>query len=87
MPSLNLSENIKALAEARAAERGHSTVEEYVEELVRTDAGDAEEFDKDLERLLLERVDGPFVEMDASDFAQIRQKFQAYVDASDNLKP
>jgi hypothetical protein len=36
--SIELSERTKALAEARASQSGHASVDEYLEELIRSDA-------------------------------------------------
>jgi hypothetical protein len=36
--SIELSERTKALAEARATQGGHASVDEYLEELIRSDA-------------------------------------------------
>lgn len=77
---ISLPDDLKAQAEARAAESGCASVEEYVEQLVQRDAGGEVEFDEELEQLLLQRMDGPFIEMDATDFAQIREKFRRYLD-------
>jgi hypothetical protein len=78
--NLNLPDELKAAAEARAAESGFASLEQYVEQLVRTDAGDV---DDDLESLLLARLDGPSVEMDDADFARMRAKFKATLDAEE----
>jgi hypothetical protein len=75
--NLKLSDDLKARAEARAAESGFATVEQYVEQLLRSDTDPPELIDEDLEKLLLERMNGPWVEMDAADWAQIRAKFEA----------
>ena len=37
--SIELTEQTKALAEARASQSGHASLDEYVEELIRSDAG------------------------------------------------
>lgn len=81
MATITVSDELKAQAEARAAERGCVSLEEYVEQLVRRDAGEGLEFDEELEHLLLQRMDGPSVEMGAADFAQMREKFRRYLDS------
>lgn len=78
--SITVSAEIKAHAEVRAAESGCASVEEYVEQLLQRDAGGEDEFDEELEQLLLERLDGPSVEMNAADFAQMREKFRRHLD-------
>lgn len=56
--SIQLPEELRSQAEARAAEGGHGSVAEYVEALVRADL-DSEEIEDDVEALLLERLDSP----------------------------
>jgi hypothetical protein len=78
--SISLSEELRAQADARAAQSGCASIEEYVEQLVRRDAGgDLEEFDEELEHLLLKRLEGPSVEVNDADFAQIREKFRRHL--------
>jgi hypothetical protein len=87
--SLNLPDDLRARAEARAAESGFATVEQYVEQLVRTDAdaGDVDEVDEDLERLLLDRLDGPGMEVNREDFQRMRAKLQARLDSQAKAQP
>jgi hypothetical protein len=79
--NLNLPDEVKAVAEARAAESGFPSLDKYVEELVRADAGASEDVDDDLEQLLASRLDGPTVEMNDADFASIRAKFESRLQA------
>ena len=65
--SIRLPDDVRAKAEARAAQAGHATVEQYVEALVRADVGDGEDYgapehlsvdsDQELEALLLRRLE------------------------------
>ena len=85
MATLTISDEVAALAKTRAAEHGYANVEEYVETVLRADAFDGPDglrigSDQELESLLLSRFDGPWVEMDDADLAQIRAKFQAHLD-------
>ena len=79
---LNLPRHLKAIAEARAAEAGYPTVEQYVEDLLHADAGRDESYDDDLEQLLASRVDGPSVAMDDADFANLRAKLKVHLDST-----
>jgi hypothetical protein len=79
--TLRLPANLKALAEARAAEAGFSDVGDFVAQLIVGEAVGAPEgltvrSGAQLEQLLASRMDGPFVEMDAADFKQMRKKLQ-----------
>jgi hypothetical protein len=86
--NLNLSDELKARAEARAAESGFGSVEQYVEQLVRADAGGDSGYDEELEKVLLSRLDGgPGIEVDAEDFRRMREKFQARLDSTSESKP
>jgi len=82
--NINLSDELKARLEARAAESGFDRVEAYVESLLRADAqpGTGED---DLEQLLLERLASPgeielspaFVEQFKQQVNQRRQSREA----------
>jgi hypothetical protein len=79
--TLHIPENLKALAEARAAEAGFSNVGDFVAQLIVGEAAGAPEgltvrSDAQLEKLLASRMDGPFVQMEAADFKQMRKKLQ-----------
>ena len=80
--SIELSEQTKALAETRATQSGHATVDEYLEELIRSDAGldfgapaDLVVGDDDstarLVQLLDEAEASPESEMSDEDWAQL----------------
>ena len=56
MATINIPDDLKTQAEARAAEGGYASVEEYVAAVVRTDV--ASQADEELEALLLNRLDG-----------------------------
>lgn len=82
--TVQLPDDVKGLAEARAAEAGYADVGQYLAELIRGDtaAGPADltvDSDDALEALVLGRLDGPSVEMDEADFRQMRQKLEARV--------
>jgi hypothetical protein len=94
MPTLALSlpDDVRALAEARAAEAGCADVGEYVARLIRGEAAGAPaglsvDSDEQLQALLLARADGPFVDMDAADFRQMREKLKSRVDAGPGQRP
>jgi hypothetical protein len=83
--TLTLPEDVKALAEARAAEEGCADVGEYVARLIRGEAAGAPQAltvdsDEQLEALLKDRVDGPFVETNAADFQRMREKLKDRLD-------
>lgn len=83
--SISLPDELKAQVEARAAEGGYASIDEYVETVLRAEAfggpgGLSVDSDEALQSLLLSRLDGPWVEMDDADFARIRAKFQEYLD-------
>jgi hypothetical protein len=77
--SVQLSAELKALAEARASAAGCADVAEYLAQLIRGEAASAPEglsvnSDEELEALLLGRLQGPSVEMTDADFDAIRQR-------------
>lgn len=73
--SIQLTDDLRTRLEARAAECGFDSVESYVETMLRVDAmaGSGVD-DEQLESMLLDRLDGPFVDADAADFKQMREK-------------
>lgn len=80
--TVNLPDDVKALAKARAAEAGYANVGEYLSVLIRSEAAGAPpgltiDSDEELESLLRSRLDGRSVEMDEADFRRIREKFEA----------
>jgi hypothetical protein len=73
--------------EARAAESGFDSVEAYVQAVLLADAtGGPAADDAQLETILLERIDGPFVDADAADSERMRQKLQTRLDGGDDGK-
>ena len=54
---LNISDDLKARLEARAAENGFDRLDAYVESLLEADIGEDVLEDDDLEQLLLRRLD------------------------------
>jgi hypothetical protein len=86
--TVKLPEDVKALAEARAAELGYADVGEYVARLIRGEvAGGPDgltiDSDAQLEALLHGRADGPWVDVDAADFKRMRAKLEARLDRSE----
>ena len=57
--SIQIPDDLRPLAEARAAEAGHGSVEAYVEALLRADLDAVDLEDEDVEALLLRRLDSP----------------------------
>ncbi len=83
--SISLPDDLKAQAEAWATAGGFASVEQYVQALLRAEvsgapAGLSVDDDDAVESLLLSRLDGESVEMDAADFAQMRAKLTALID-------
>ena len=89
---VELPDDVKALAEARAAESGCADVGEYLADLVRGEAAGAPEqlsvdSDQQLESLLLRRLDGEEIEMDAADFRRMRERLRARLDSDAGSQP
>ena len=83
--SLQLPAALRAKVEARAAESGFATIEAYVQALLLADAAAGPVLDDDqLETLLTDRLDGPFVDADAADFQRMREKLRAKMNATDH---
>jgi len=79
--TLQLSDEIRTRAAARATENGFDSVEAYVQALLLDDVTTAPVLSDDqLEPLLLGRLDGPFVDADQDDFRRMRQKLEAELD-------
>jgi hypothetical protein len=73
--NITLSDELKGLLEARAAECGFDHVEDYVQSLLKADARPAELIDEDLEELLLKRLDNPeLVELTPTFVEQFKQQ-------------
>lgn len=94
MPTFNveLPDELRAVAEAGAAEAGYADVGEYLSQLIRNDAlaGPPEllaHSDETLAALLATRVDGPWVEVNEADFEQIRRKFEGRVGPRPGRQP
>ena len=83
--SLDVSDNVKKLAEMRAVATGYASVAEYLAGLIEGEAAGAPErlspeTNEQLESLLLSRLDGSAVAMDADDFRRLREKLTARLD-------
>ena len=84
MLSIQLPDGLRSRVEVRAAESGFDSVEAYVQAMLLADAAGGPVVDSEqLEALLLERLEGPFVEADEADFQQIRQKLHKRLGQSD----
>ena len=69
-----MAEELKVLATEEAARRGYASVDEYVADLIRGDAG--RQSDPELETKLVSRLDqGDSIEMTAEDWGRIREEF------------
>ena len=55
--SIQIPDDLRRLAEARAAEAGHGSLDEYIEALLRADLDAVDLEDDDVEALLLQRLD------------------------------
>jgi hypothetical protein len=83
--TVEISDGLKDRAEAVAIKAGFSNLSEYVTQFIIGEAAGAPEHltidsDDDLEKLLLSRINGPRVKMDAADFRQMREKLRARLD-------
>lgn len=73
--SIQLPDDLRSRLEARAAENGFADLQTYVEAMLRVDAIGGPRMDgEQLESLLVKRLGGPFVEMDAADFRRMQEK-------------
>jgi hypothetical protein len=73
--SIQVPDELRSRLEARAVQGGFDSVESYVEAMLRADAiAGSGVGDEQVEPLLLDRLDGPFVDADAADFEQMRRK-------------
>jgi hypothetical protein len=87
---MQIPDEVKALAEARAAESGFDDVGQFVAQLIVGEAAGAPEglavdSDEQLESLLSSRLDGPFVDTDAADFGRMREALRTRLEAADQL--
>jgi hypothetical protein len=73
---IDLADDVRSRIATRAAEGGFPSVEAYIEALLVADAAGPSMSDSAVEQLLLNRVNGPFVEMDDADFRQMREKLK-----------
>jgi hypothetical protein len=78
---INVSNNVHSRLKTQAKKNGFRTVEQYVETMLVVETAGPQIDDQELERLLLSRIDGPFVEVDHADFQRMRQKLQERLDA------
>lgn len=81
MASISIPDDVKAQAATRAAESGYANVEEFLAALVRAEASGAPQGlsvddDDALKQIVADRLDGPWVDADAADFARIREEFR-----------
>lgn len=72
---INLADELRSQLEIKAQESGFADAAGYVRAMVVADLAGPAVNDNQLEKLLLDRADGPFVEMDKNDLDRIRQKF------------
>lgn len=75
--SIHLPDTLQSQLRERAAASGFDNVESYVEAMLIADATGPVLDDEQLESLLLDRLDGPFVDADELDFKQMRTKLAA----------
>ena len=69
-----LPDDLKAKAEAHAAQVGHRSLNTYLEELIREDV--EREIDPALEAELLKGIASPAVEMTSNDWNEARRRFR-----------
>jgi len=69
-----LPDDLKAKAEAHAAQAGHRSLNAYLEELIREDV--EREIDPALEAELLKGLAGPAAEMTSNDWNEARKQFR-----------
>lgn len=86
LTSIQLPDDVQALARARAAATGHANIDEYVLALIRADAaadkqaaadeppGVAPETDEELEEMLLKRANSPSFEVTPEFWRDLRQR-------------
>jgi hypothetical protein len=90
--TVELPDEVKALAEARAAEAGCADVGEYLARLIQSEAvggpsGLSIDSDEELEALLRNRLNGPTLEMDAADFRRMRAALEARIGPAPERRP
>jgi hypothetical protein len=87
MAMLNVPDSIKAKADALASEGGFASADEFVAALIEAEAAGAPaeltvNSDDELKAVVDKRLDGPWVDADAADFARIKAKFKEQTDRS-----
>jgi hypothetical protein len=76
--NIHLPDTLRSRVEGRAAESGFDSVEAYVQAVLLADAVAGPVMDEaQVEALLLQRVDGPFVDADDADLRELRAKLDA----------
>jgi len=72
---INVSGDLRSRLKARATKHGFRKVEDYAQAILIADT--APEMDEQqIEKILLSRIDGPFVKVDHADFEQMRAKLK-----------
>jgi plasmid stability protein len=82
--TLNLSDELQKLAEMRAAATGYASVADYLASLIEGEAAGAPErlamdSNEQVESVLLSRLQGSSVPMNADDFRGMREKLTAQI--------
>lgn len=72
--SVNLPDKLQAVAQARAAERGYASVDEYLAELIEADGAVA--VSAELEAEILAGRSSPAREMTPADWNELRRRFR-----------
>lgn len=75
MLSVNLSDDLQALARARAAERGYASIDAYVASLIEADG--TAPVSEELEAEILAGLASPAHEMTPADWDEMRRRFRA----------
>ena len=73
--SVNVSEEVRELARARAAEQGYATVDAYLAKLIEADA--AVPVSDELEAAIVAGLASPSRDMTPADWDQMRSQFRA----------
>jgi len=77
---INISKGLRLRLRTRATKDGFRKVEDYAQAILIADTT-PEMNDKQIEELLLSRIDGPFVKVDHVDFEQMRTKLKKRLQA------
>ena len=78
---INVSDRVHSRLKTQAKKNGFRSVEAYVETMLVVDTAGPEMNDQELEKLLLSRINGPFVECDHADFERMRAKLTKELDS------